>query len=75
MDEREVAEIMRSLGYEFSQSSGQSWIKRGSGAYVYRPDRRLTRWYATYVGAGFARRRQEFSCPVAAALWLAVEVA
>lgn len=77
MDEREVAETMRGLGYEVSQTAhgSQAWIKRGSGECVYRPDRKVSRWYASYAGAGFVRRRQEFSCPVAAALWLAVEVA
>lgn len=71
MDEREVAEIMRGLGYEFSQAPNGSctWLKRGLRAWVYKPDKRLTRWYAT---AGSAR--QEFSCPVAAAVWITVQM-
>lgn len=75
MDEREVAETMRSLGYESTVLGGQAWYYPGDSRLVYKPDRKLTRWFATYVEAGFARHRQEFTCPVAAALWLAVEVA
>lgn len=73
MDEREVAETMRSLGYEFSHS-GQAWYYPADSRSVYKPDRKLSRWYATYVGAGFVRRRQEFSCPVAAAVWITVQM-
>lgn len=75
MDEREVAETMRGLGYELTLHGGQAWYYPSDSRMIYKPDRKLTRWYATYVGAGFVRHRQAFTCPVAAALWLAVEVA
>lgn len=69
-------EAMRDLGYEFSQAgAAQSWIKRNSGAYIHRPDRQISRWYACYGVKGTGKRaRQEFTNPVAAAVWLQVEL-
>ena len=75
MDEREVAETMRGLGYVLTSFGGQAWYYPSDSRMIYKPDRKLTRWYATYTGADRVRRKQEFSCPVVAALWLAVEVA
>ena len=74
MDEREVAETMRGLGYLPTFRGGPAWFYPRDSRMIYSRQQQ-TRWYATYVGAGFIRRTQEFSCPAAAALWLAVEVA
>ena len=74
MDEREVAETMRGLGYEPTSRGGLAWFYPSDSRMIYSRQQR-TRWYATYIGAGFVRRKQEFSCPVVAAMWLAVEVA
>jgi len=61
---------LRELGFQFSQTvlPAQVWYKPGTTLFVRRPDPRLSRYYTTHGG-----KWHEFSCPVAAAVWLTVQ--
>lgn len=67
---REKDQKLRELGFQFSQAPNmaQVWYKPGTKLFVSRPDPKLSRYYTTHKGA-----RHEFSCPVAAAVWLTIQ--